>query len=379
MSAQRHAVVVGGGIAGLSVAWGLARGGDRRVTLLERETHTGAHSSARNAQIWLPVDGDETTGPLARRSEATLTALVGSERGWLVRSGAIVLAPDDTVAREVTEGGARGGVAVRAMSRAELHERAPVVEGASLDAPSLFVEGAGIFDPHAMMTALLSACRRAGVNVRTVATVERVTVEAGAVRGVALFGGEMIAADEVVIAAGAWAGRLGAEAGAWVPLVPLRRHLIVLEADPRRVGPMVWRFGEEQVYWRPESGGVLASPCDETPLDACLPAADPAALEALAEVLGSIAPALVDAPVRTKWACLRTYAHDRELVLGPDPRVPGLAWLAGLGGRGMTVGVAAGELCAAAMTGERMGSDDRALLALARPDRSQPAVLAPPA
>lgn len=43
-------------------------------------------------------------------------------------------------------------------------------------------------------------------------------------------------------------------------------------------------------------------------------------------------------------ACLRTFAPDRTLVVGLDPDVSGLFWLAGLGGSGMTVGVAAGEL-----------------------------------
>jgi D-arginine dehydrogenase len=48
---------------------------------------------------------------------------------------------------------------------------------------------------------------------------------------------------------------------------------------------------------------------------------------------------------------LRTVAEDRELVAGPDTRVAGLFWLAGLGGRGMTCGVAAGELLARLMVG----------------------------
>ena len=88
------------------------------------------------------------------------------------------------------------------------------------------------------------------------------------------------------------------------------------------------------------------------------------ALRTVAQRLQAIAPSLVDAPVRTKWACLRTYTRDRELVLGRDPRVDGLGWLAGLGGRGMTIGLAAGELCAAAMRGL-----DAPGLAAMRPDR----------
>ena len=81
-----RSVVVGGGIAGLAVAWALAKRG-RDVTLLEAEPALGTHSSARNAQIWLPIDDDETTGPLALRSAEALTSLLGAETEWLVRDG----------------------------------------------------------------------------------------------------------------------------------------------------------------------------------------------------------------------------------------------------------------------------------------------------
>jgi glycine/D-amino acid oxidase-like deaminating enzyme len=84
-----HTVIVGGGIAGLSLAWQLAS--DRRVTLLEQESFVGTHSSARNAQIWLPIDDDETTGPLGRRSAELLTGLLGLESAWLRRGTAIVI------------------------------------------------------------------------------------------------------------------------------------------------------------------------------------------------------------------------------------------------------------------------------------------------
>jgi D-arginine dehydrogenase len=359
-----HTIVIGGGIAGLSLAWQLAR--DRRVTLLEREDFCGTHSSARNAQIWLPVDEDATTGPLALRSAELLESLLGSEREWLRRTGAIVLVADDRYFDAVDRGARTADLAVRAIDAKTLSELSPVV---CSDEIAVYVEGAGVFDPNAMLRALERACRTAGVSVRTGASVRRIRVR-GRVRGVELEDGSDLAADEVVIAAGAWSASLGASAGAPLPLVPLRRHLVVLEADPARAGMTVWRFGPRQVYFRPESGGVLASPCDEAPFDPCLPPSDPEALEALARELEPIAPELVDARVRTKWACLRTYAHDRELVLGPDPRVEGLAWMAGFGGRGMTVGVAAAELCAHAIRG---GSSP--LLHLTRPERGYPTQL----
>jgi glycine/D-amino acid oxidase-like deaminating enzyme len=72
----------------------------------------------------------------------------------------------------------------------------------------------------------------------------------------------------------------------------------------------------------------------------------------LARKLARTAPALASSRVLRSWACLRTFAPDRELVVGADLRVPGLYWFAGLGGRGMAVAPAAGEVLAAAMRGD---------------------------
>jgi D-arginine dehydrogenase len=76
-------------------------------------------------------------------------------------------------------------------------------------------------------------------------------------------------------------------------------------------------------------------------------------LELLGEKLQHLAPDLADCRVRRSWACLRTFASDRQFVAGADSRLPGLYWLGGFGGRGMTEGLAAGEVLACVMTGEQ--------------------------
>ncbi|HSN26579.1 MAG TPA: FAD-dependent oxidoreductase, partial [Kofleriaceae bacterium] len=93
----------------------------------------------------------------------------------------------------------------------------------------------------------------------------------------------------------------------------------------------------------------LASPCDETAWPAEISPVDAREIEPLAAKLLALAPPLADSAVVRAWACLRTMTVDREPAIGRDPRVRGLWWIAGLGGRGMTGGVAAGELLAHAL------------------------------
>ncbi|MCP5027003.1 MAG: FAD-binding oxidoreductase, partial [Actinomycetia bacterium] len=55
--------------------------------------------------------------------------------------------------------------------------------------------------------------------------------------------------------------------------------------------------------------------------------------------------------VRTSWAGLRTFAPDRDPVIGWDDEVPGFCWMVGQGGTGIQTAVAAGATVAAIVTG----------------------------
>jgi D-arginine dehydrogenase len=238
-------------------------------------------------------------------------------------------------------------VAFQVLGQDELVERAPALAKGQLAHGLLLFDG-GVLDLHMLISTLASRARGAGATLRTAAEVAHIerTPDGERVNAVHLSSGERISASRVVIAAGAWSAGLGRSLGLDLPLTPLRRHLVQL----RSVGdlvvetqPVVWRL-EDEVYFRSESRGVLASPCDETVWQAETPPNDPAALDMLAQKLERTAPQLAQAQVQRAWACLRTFAPDRELVIGADPRTRGLHWLCGLGGRGMSVAPAAAEL-----------------------------------
>ena len=344
-------VIAGGGIAGLSAAWCLARAGGRRVVLLEREEVLASHSSGRNAAIFRQLDGSPGGVELAVRSRQLLDPLMASRGGWLAATGVLFVAHTPQGLEPLLTLARRHGIGHAKLEGAELLGRSPALQGGAA-AFGFEVPSDGVMDIHGVCTALAEESRAAGATISLRAEVSRVLTAHGRVEGVELVGGDRIAAGAVVLAGGAWASQLGATGGAPLELSPLRRHVAQLDATVPAQAPVVWCVDDE-AYFRPESGGTLASPCDEDAYPPCLPPEAPHAREMLAEKLARLAPSIAQSGVRRGWACLRTFARDRAMVVGADPRVAGLHWFAGLGGHGMTAGVAAGELLAATMAGGR--------------------------
>jgi D-arginine dehydrogenase len=335
-------VVVGGGVAGLSALLPLAARG--RVLLLEREPALCAHASGRNAAIYRPLEHDSTTVALARRGLALFAELGGEP--VLARSGLLFASAAPEPLAQLRQHACEQGVATEPLARAELWRLASSLAGGDIEA-GLFVAEGGVLDIEAMVRVLTRAARARGGEIRCAAGAVRLRVAEGRVQGVELAGGERIAAGKVVLAAGAWSAALGQACGAPLPLAPLRRHLLELaEVALPAEHPVVWRVDQE-LYYRATPAGVLASPCDETPAEpAAREPADPAQVSGTLEALARTAPGFAGARVREAWSCLRTFAPDRELCVGEDPRVRGLFWFAGLGGRGMAVAPAAGEVLA---------------------------------
>jgi D-arginine dehydrogenase len=143
-----------------------------------------------------------------------------------------------------------------------------------------------------------------------------------------------ITAEAVVNAAGAWADRVGGTAGLDpIGLQPLRRTAFVFPADGVAAWPLVMDIGS-RFYFEPEGPGLLASPADETPSEPTDARADELDIARAVDALAQ-ATTLEVRGVRSSWAGLRTFAPDRLPVVGPDPRAPGLFWLAGQGGGGI--------------------------------------------
>ncbi|MDW8361494.1 MAG: FAD-dependent oxidoreductase, partial [Myxococcales bacterium] len=333
-------LVVGAGYAGLCASWRLGLRG-LRVLCVEAEPMVATHASARNAAIWLPFDDEASTGPLGRASESLLDALCGRP-AWLRPRRALVTASDEAHLEPRLAAARACDRAVVRRTREQLHALCPILEEGGAWCGFEVLE-AGELDPAAMCEAVRRAAVGVGVAIRTgqaVVALQPHHPEAGV--AAQLQHGEWVRAQRAILAAGAWSARLAERIGLGLPLVPLRRHLAVIDTDSETGGTMVWHLDPE-CYFRPEPGGVLASGCDEEPFEPGLPPVSQERLDEMARRLCALSPRLAPARVRRSWACLRTFAPDRELVVGPDPRAPAIVWFAGFGGRGMTVAPGAAE------------------------------------
>jgi D-arginine dehydrogenase len=218
---------------------------------------------------------------------------------------------------------------------------------------------AGVWEPECydidvgtLHQAFLRGFRRQGGTLVTDAGVSAARRAAGLWAVTA--GGERYEAPVLINAAGAWGDELARLAGALpVGLTPMRRTIITFDG-PKGVElsgwPLVLDIGH-QFYFKPESGRVLASPSDETPM----PASDvQPEVEDIARLVDRLQRATTLAVPRpnSQWAGLRTIAPDRAPVVGFDDRAEGFFWLVGQGGFGIQTSPALSELAAALALGE---------------------------
>ncbi|MGD9991004.1 NAD(P)/FAD-dependent oxidoreductase [Pseudonocardia sp.] len=357
-------VVIGGGIAGASVAYELAA--HRRVLLLEAEQALATHSTARSAATCIPGHG---TGPVRALVAASLPRFAALAQELdappLLTARAVIWAGFDDDGVHGVDGllTERAGepLAPQRISAGEAERRCPVLRPGVVRAAALTSASADV-DAAALHAAFVRGLRRRGGVVRTSVRVTGIgRLAAGWRVGT---GDGHVDVPDVVDAAGAWADVVARAAGvAPIGLVPLRRTAAVLSvAEPERlVGaggglqPMVTEVGE-RFYFKTESGGLLASPGDETPsepVDARPDALDVAlALERVAAVT-----TLGLRSVRTSWAGLRSFVADRRPVVGSRPQDPGFHFVAGQGGSGIETSPALAAFAAAVITGTPVPAD----------------------
>ncbi|MFC7480826.1 N-methyl-L-tryptophan oxidase [Luedemannella flava] len=201
-------IVVGLGTMGAAAAWRLAaRGAD--VVGLDRFApphRRGAHAGGTRIIRMAYMEGAAYV-PLVRRAYPMWRDLeAATGRRLLTPSGALMLGPADLPAVAGSAEAAREhGLAHEVLDAAEVRRRFPAFTPGP-DEVGVFEEAAGLLRPEAAIEAMLGLARDAGADLRTGAEVTGWWAGPEGV-GVRTADGEL-RADRLVLAPGAWAGRL---------------------------------------------------------------------------------------------------------------------------------------------------------------------------
>ena len=341
-------MVIGGGIAGTSVAYELSKHG--KVALLEQESTLGAHSTGRSAAIGSTNFESPAVRALGARSldffkappvGFTDTPLIGDlEILWL--AGAHQLTKYQSMLGEVR----RCGYAVDSISPRDAASVCPIVRESAVHS-ALLERDAYTLDVHAIHQGYVRAIRRAGGTVVTSVKIQQ--LKGGAACWTVLTEQGEYRASVVVNAAGGWCDQVAALAGVEpIGIQSLRRSIFTVDAPPSLSSaqklPFVYDI-EEQLYFKFEHQRILISPSEEVPCHPGQAHTDEFDIAVAADRFQQMTSVNVSR-VRNSWAGTRNFAPDRELVVGEESAAPGFFWVAGQGGVGIMTAPAVAELTA---------------------------------
>jgi len=349
------AVVVGGGIVGLSSAYYLARAGVD-ATLLEKGS-LGSASTARSAGGIRSQFSTEINVELSVASRAVWDEFeerFGVDIAYR-RSGYLFLARAEATAARFREDVAMQnglGVDSEYLDPAAARERCPGLVADRFVAATY--NGAdGFADPNLAVQGYAEAAREAGVDVRTGTAVTDVRTDGDgeAVTGVETDDGR-IEAEFVVNAAGAWARQVGAMAGVDLPIAPRRRQIAVVEPTrpvPEDV-PLTIDL-DTGSYFRPERdgaalvGGRFDDADPDVDPDAYAESMDVAWAANAVERAADYATYFDgDSRIRRGWAGLYAVTPDHHPIV--EETIPGLITAAGFSGHGFQHAPATGQVVA---------------------------------
>ncbi|MBE1708855.1 MULTISPECIES: NAD(P)/FAD-dependent oxidoreductase [Mesorhizobium] len=360
-------VVIGGGIAGLSLAAAVRDWAE--VIVLEREPHLGYHASGRSAALFTETYGNRLVRALtlASRQQIVEGGFVAHRRGalhvgWTGDGAAIDRLADELQALVPS---------VRRLSAAELHALVPAI-AAEATCGGAYEPDAVDIDIGKMLAACASALKTGGGLIRTGEEVRAISSDGGGLR-VETSGG-VYSADIVVNAAGAWVDIVAGLAGlSGIGFQPKRRTAFLFD-PPAATDIAGWPLVvdlHEQFYFKPDAGRLIGSLADETDSEPCDAWPEDIDVAIAVDRIEQATTMRIGRP-STPWAGLRTFAPDRTPVAGFDPRLPGFFWLGGQGGYGFQVSLTLARLSAALMRGEPLPEDVAALgvtAAALAPDR----------
>lgn len=361
---QAEIVVMGGGIAGLSLVSELSRrrSTGRGVVLVEAESALAQHTSRRSAQHLIPSYGP---APVRELTTLTVTRLL---RGLELLETPVVwpcptvlfgtrtaLAAEFKAAAPPSD--AESSNPLQEITRQHTLELCPELSRVpSEDLHAGLLDDTSVrSDAFALMEWHRTLAEAAGARILTDSPVTAAQHDDDG--WVITAGDRLIRTRLVVNATGAWADAVGGIFGAAaLGLQPLRRTAAIVELEtPLPEGHPVVVNANGDWYYRQDPEGALISTGEAEPEDPCDARPHPGQVEALVDELNAVTDLRITG-IRRAWTGQRTAAPDGVPVCGFDPTLPGFLWLAGQSGYGFQTSTALARAAADLLLEDLIGT-----------------------
>jgi sarcosine oxidase, subunit beta len=346
LPAKAKVIIIGGGIQGLSIAYNLARLGERDVLVLDAGYFQGGASGRNGTLIRGGFMSDAWTGLFALANRRWIELSKRLHRNVMFsRRGYLMIAEKPQTAsgfEQALSMHAKYGVQSKRLSSQELHKIAPALtRNVALEAIHL-PEG-GVSPHHAAMQGYLEACQELGVRVHYATPVTHIATRGSGIDGVVASGCE-IRADHLVIAAGAASVAVARLARAELPGFPMRIECTALDPTRAILRPAV-AFIDRLCYVAQTARGEVVGGAEVMESPKASLACDLPVMAATAKVYRDMLPCLARVRILRHWAGLIHATQDFGPLLGAHPAYSNM-WISAGWSYGFASAPAVGELLA---------------------------------
>ncbi len=361
MQKSADAVIIGGGIIGLAVAFYLTKANYGKVILVEKEALFGTGATAKAAggiRAQFTTKENIEMSMLSEKLFCSFKEDTGHE-ALFDQVGYMFLVKDDKdveIFQKSYELQKSLGLNILKLKPEEIAQYAPHVstEGVQF---AMFCPDDGLGDPHEFLTGYEKAARKAGLEIAFDTEVTAIEQVDGKITKVKTSQGD-IETSMVINCAGPFAKEIGAMVGADVKVEPVRRQIVTTGQlsfiEP--FFPMVVDVSSG-LYCHKESKGMLLGWADKDVEISYDISIDPDYTDNILERALELIPQLEEAEIGNEWAGLYEVTPDHRAIIGFEPTVEGMFHVTGFSGHGFMHAPAAGLVTAEILTGKEPSVD----------------------
>ncbi len=360
------AVVVGGGVHGLSTALHLAKRGMKNVMLVEKKYLGSGATEWSNARV-IPQHGTEEMVKITNRSSEIFDnfddTIGGGGDPQNIHTGRIWSGPEERVAemRAAADNHKSWGAKIRFLSREEVKEIWPAEINAEELAVSVLYEDASYCNPVATVNAFALRAKQLGVSIYEDTEVTEIRTSGGKIQSVVTNQGES-STPVVVNAAGLWSDRIGRMVRVEIPITVILQE-VTFFSPPWDFSPEIPQLHDTvyEVVYGPDRAGLInvydryqVAKWKVVDPDTCSHEAEQESVTLNMKMMIPRFPAMARASYRGGPTGAYDMTPDGAPIIGATPEVEGFYLSCGWSGDGFMTSPVMGDMMAELITTGRM-------------------------